>query len=145
MASFNSESFNNPGVSGNDSWQNNPLLSTDPFNSHLPTLNGPRDNNSSNSTYFQNDPIGVSSGLGLVSSERMHNYANGSINNNNFISLNCVVSTSGQNMFVNGRLNGNDSTIVQTSENEKPGMELRRRSNEDYVMEPPKMQSGFVR
>ncbi|KAL3629625.1 hypothetical protein CASFOL_026847 [Castilleja foliolosa] len=145
MSSFNSESFNNPGVSGNDIWQNNSLLSTDPFNSQLPTLNGSRDKNSSNSTYFQNDPIDVSSGMGLVSSERMHNYAHGSTNNNNFGSLNCVVSTSGQNMFVNGRLNGNDSTIVQTNENEKPGMELRRRSNEDYVMEPPKLQSGFVR
>ncbi|KAL3623953.1 hypothetical protein CASFOL_032769 [Castilleja foliolosa] len=100
MVGFNSESFNIPGVSVS------------------PNLLDPGKCNDSwqNGTGFQNDPINVST-------ERSHNYMHGSISNNNNSSgsLNCVVSSLGQNMFMSGSLNGKDSTFVETNVNEKPG------------------------
>ncbi|KAK6151621.1 hypothetical protein DH2020_014256 [Rehmannia glutinosa] len=170
MASFNSESFNacvsgssnllDPGKC-NENWQNtiesskmhpNPLLSAETFHS-LP-LNGTRDNNSSNGPYFQNNSIDLSSGMALGSSEQRQNYAQSL--NSNF--GNGVVSPLGRSldqnngilnqkmdMFMNGRFSGSGSTLMQQNENGRSASELRPRSNEDFLLEQPKLQGGFVR
>ncbi|XP_042060470.1 two-component response regulator ARR12-like [Salvia splendens] len=159
-APFTSESFNN-GVSDptNENWQNrvdaskmhpNTLLSAEPFHSQLP-LNGLRDNNSSNGTYLQNNPIDLSSGLALPPfedsremqcqvgqmgdvqnmaqswSEQRH--GSGSVNQK-------------MDMYTGGRLSGGASALVQ--QNGKLVTESIPRSNEDFLFEQPKLPSGLT-
>ncbi|KAI3443987.1 hypothetical protein Pfo_000652 [Paulownia fortunei] len=47
-------------------------------------------------------------------------------------------------MFVNGRLAGGASTLMQQNENEKLVTESRARANDNFLLEQPKLQSGFV-
>ncbi|CAA0806510.1 Two-component response regulator ARR12 [Striga hermonthica] len=121
MGSFSPESFN-PGTSSlhQNNNDNNHLLPNDAF--------------------FSSDPIEVSSGMGL--------------SNNNFGTLNGIVSQLGPNsgvlsqkmdMLLNRRSSGVESGLLQNNGNEKPQVEeLMTRSNEDFLMDQPRLHGGFV-
>lgn len=47
-------------------------------------------------------------------------------------------------MFVNGRLAGGASNLMQQNENEKLASESRAIANDNFLLEQPKSQSGFV-
>ncbi|XP_075490301.1 two-component response regulator ARR12-like isoform X1 [Primulina tabacum] len=200
MASFSSESFNtgitcssnllDPGKC-NETWQNttelpkmqpNSLLSVNPFHPQLP-LNSMRDNNSSNGSYSQNNPIVASSVPLQVSrmrscqdlvcdaqttnqttnqrwGEQKQNYrhnpnnAFGSLNSqnpengiisplNHSLANNIGIFEPKMDEFVNGRSSGG-VCLVQQNESDKSAMESRERSNENFLLEQPKLLSGFV-
>ncbi|KAL1563483.1 two-component response regulator ARR12-like [Salvia divinorum] len=158
---FTSESFNN-GVSDptNENWPNrvdaskmhpNTLLSAEPFHSQLP-LSGLRDNNSSNGTYLQNNPIDLSSGLALPpfeDSREMQCQQVGSMGDVQNMAQSWSEQRQGSgsvnqkmDMYTGGRSSGGASALVQ--QNEKLASESISRSNEDFLFEQPKLPSGFT-
>ncbi|XP_057767118.1 two-component response regulator ARR12-like [Salvia miltiorrhiza] len=157
-----SETFNN-GVSDstNGNWQNsieaskihpNPLLSAEPFHSQLP-LNGLRDHTSSNGTYLQNNPVGVSSGLALPPFEDSREIqcqvgSMGDVQNMNQVpSQSWAEQIQGSgilNQKTGGRSSGGASALVQQNGDGRLATESRSRSNEDFLFVQPKLQSGFT-
>ncbi|XP_042062477.1 two-component response regulator ARR12-like [Salvia splendens] len=159
-APFTSESFNN-GVSDptNENWQNrvdaskihpNTLLSAEPFHSQLP-LNGLRDNNSSNGTYLQNNPIDLSSGLALPPFEdsREMQCQVGPMGDVQNMAQSWSEQRQGSgivnqkmDMYTGGRSSSGGSALVQ--QNGKLVTESIPRSNEDFLFEQPKLPSGLA-
>lgn len=159
-APFTSESFNN-GVSDptNENWQNrvdaskmhpNTLLSAEPFHSQLP-LNGLRDNNSSNATYLQNNPIDLSSGLALPPFEdtREMQCQVGPMGDVQNMAQSWSEQRQGSgivnqkmDMYTGGRTSSGGSALVQ--QNGKLVTESIPRSNEDFIFEQPKLPSGLA-
>ncbi|KAL1553757.1 two-component response regulator ARR12-like [Salvia divinorum] len=159
-ASFALESFNN-GVSEPTSvnWQKrveaskmhpNPLLSAEPFHSQLP-LNVFRDNNSAG-TYLQNNPIVLSSGLGLPPFEvsREMQCQVGLMGNVQNMAQCWAEQRQGSgvlnqkmDMYTGGRSSVGVSALVQ--QNGNLATESSSRSNEDFLFsEQPKLLSGFT-
>lgn len=149
----------------------NALLSSEPFNGEL-HFDGSRKNDSSNDVYLQNNSVDFASGVAIATSdvhnmnqspsqrwgEQRQSYAHSSSNNifgslNSHIPGNGIVSPLDQSsgilnqkmdMFVNGRSSAGASTLMQQNDTEKGAPELRPRSNEDFLLEQPKLQGGFV-
>ncbi|KAG8372615.1 hypothetical protein BUALT_Bualt12G0085100 [Buddleja alternifolia] len=162
MASFSSESFN-AGINGtieSSKMQPNSLLSSEPFNNSLsdPYLRNNTIDIISSTTMAL--PIGDSREMqcqeGLVgdvrnmNQQRQNNYEHSS--KSGFGSLNPRIPSNGvvgsmnqkMDMFVNGRLGGGGSTLMQHNENQNLLTESRARSNDSLFFEHQKMQGGFV-
>lgn len=166
--SYTSESFD-VGLNGS-SIQQKPLLSTEPFHCQLP-MNQARHNNFSGGLYLQNNPTDISTSTmalpiedlremqcqeGLVGDRQ--NSGHGSRitldSLNSLIPSNSIVSPLNQNSdqhsgvfnekMQSGRFGGCASTLMPQNESENFAPESRTRANENFLLEQPKLQSGFV-
>ncbi|KAK4481926.1 hypothetical protein RD792_012839 [Penstemon davidsonii] len=167
-ASFNTEPQN-----ANVIGSSNSLLFTEPFHGNN-CSNGPYiQNNSIEFSSSANVALGPledsnahSMNMNQTNNQRWgenrQNFVHGS--NNNFGSLNShipandilsplnrsldqnggIFNNQKMDMFVNGRSGGGASTLLQQNGNEKLGTEPRTRSNENFMLEQPKLQGGFV-
>ncbi|KAK4415038.1 Two-component response regulator ORR22 [Sesamum alatum] len=150
---YGSSNLLDPGSAESCKMQPNAVLSTDPFHGQLP-LNGVRENNFSNGSYLHNNPVDISSttmALPFEDSREMQCQENSYIPANGTVSplsrsldQDSEIFNQKTGMFINSRVTGGASNLMQKNENEKLATESRARSSDNFLLEQPKSRGGFI-